>query len=601
MKLARTVLFLLAVAVAPLSVSSTAFAQQQLESKVPIAFDRYYDHEELIALFHALAAAYPEFASMKQVSTSVRGEPIWVMTINNPRTGADTAKPAMWIDGNIHGNEIQAGEVVLYTAWYLLSAYGKVPALTDLLDHASFYLVPSMNPDGRIHWFAEPNTSSSSRGGVKPTDNDRDGLLDEDGPDDINGDGSIGVMWRMDPNGTHRRSELDPNRMEPISAEPLADGTVRRGDWSFAGSEGIDNDGDGQVNEDGIGGYDPNRNWPADWQPNHVQDGAGEIPLSLPESQGVAEFVLAHPNIAAGQSYHNAGGMILRGPGAQDRESAYGARDRATYDAIATAGEEMLPFYRKMVIWSDLYPVRGGFVNWLAESLGIVAFTNELWSDNRILQSGSGPNEEQTRRWRERVLFAQTIAPLKEVDHPTYGRVLVGGGTKYSGRIPPPFMVQEEHHRNFAFTMFHAAQMPRLRFASVATKDVGSGLWQIDVEVANNTLIPTRIERASSNGIGQPDRLTINGVDVVLAGSLENRFDRTINEQRYRPATLENDAGIPGRGSRFFRFIVKGTAGASIDLRYSAAKAATITTSVPLTAPAEEPAAGELAHDRGSR
>jgi len=33
------------------------------------------------------------------------------------------------------------------------------------------------------------------------------------------------------------------------------------------GSEGIDNDGDGRYNEDGVGGYDYNRDWPSYWQP----------------------------------------------------------------------------------------------------------------------------------------------------------------------------------------------------------------------------------------------------------------------------------------------------------------------------------------------
>ena len=68
-----------------------------------------------------------------------------------------------------------------------------------------------------------------------------------------------------------------------------------------------------------------NRNWPTDWQPNYIQFGAGECPLDRPETKAIAEFIMAHPNIAAGQSYHNAGGMILRGPGAAYLEGNYPA------------------------------------------------------------------------------------------------------------------------------------------------------------------------------------------------------------------------------------------------------------------------------------
>ncbi|MBL9118291.1 MAG: peptidase M14 [Phycisphaerae bacterium] len=584
-----------------LAATQGAHAQQQLTSKVDIAFNRYYDYDALVAQCRRLAEAYPDLVRIEELGQSVQGRTLIAIIINNPKTGPDSGKPAMYIDGNIHGNEIQAGEVVLYSAWYLASGYGQVERITKLVDESAFYLIPSINPDGRQFWFDNANTSSSSRGGQKPTDNDRDGAADEDGPEDLDGDGAITTMWRPDPNGSHKRSETDPNRMEPVTPAIMPDGTVRRGEWSFAGSEGIDNDGDGSVNEDGPGGYDPNRNWPADWQPNHVQDGAGDYPLSLPESRCVAAFIMRHPNIAAGQSYHNAGGMILRGPGAQEREGVYGGRDRSTYDAIATSGEQMLPFYRKMVIWSDLYTVHGGFVNWLAESLGVVSFTNEMWSENRIMQNGASPNEEQERLWREHVLFGQTSLPLKEVDHPTLGKVLVGGSSKYSSRIPPPFMAEEEYHRNFAFTMFHAAQMPKIRFASTEVKDLGNGLWQVDVEIANDRLIPTRTERAAARGIGQPDRLRLTGASVVLGGFASNRFAKTVSEQRFRPATLEVEDGIPGRSSRFFRFVVRGNAGDTVGLSYVAEKASPISASVSLAPTANAAATGTPASPPAAR
>jgi hypothetical protein len=562
-------------------------AQQQLDSKVPIAFNRFYDYEEMTDLFRRLAQAYPHLCTLKSLGKSEQGRELWVLTVTNAKTGPELDKPAMYIDANIHGNEVQAGETVLYTAWYLLSGYGQVPAITEALDRSVFHLIPMVNPDGRDGWFADAHTPHSNRTGLKPTDNDRDGELDEDGPEDLDGDGSIGFMWRPDPNGTHRRSELDPNVMEPVPAEPRADGSIRRGDWSMAGSEGIDNDGDGRINEDGPGGYDMNRNFPADWHPPHVEGGAGDWPFAYPETRAIGEFILAQPNLAAGQAYHNTGGMILRGPGAQSREGDYPPRDRATYDAIAKAGEEMLPGYRSMVIWSDLYPVRGGFVNWLAESLGIVSYTNELWTEKRISQNGGSPDGPAMERWKDRVLLDRTSTPLSEVMHPTLGRVLVGGGNKWSSRIPPPFMLEEECHRNFAFTLYHAGQMPLVRFGEVKAEaiEIGPGLFQVDVEVANDRLIPTRTERAASKGIGQPDRLTLTGADVVASGFLRDRFAKSMDEVRFRPATIPVDDGIPGRGSRFFRFLVAGKGGDAVTLNYAAEKATDVSTTVLLPKP----------------
>ncbi|MSR18368.1 MAG: hypothetical protein EXS00_04230 [Phycisphaerales bacterium] len=570
---------------------SPAHAQQQITSRVPIAFNRFYSSEELNDMVRKLATAYPSLLSIEQIGSSVQGRPLLVATLNNSQTGIDTSKPAMWIDGNIHGNEIQASEVVLYSLWYLTSGYDQVPDVKALVDRCAFYFMVSVNPDGRDGWFRGPSSSHSSRTGQAPIDDDRDGVCDEDGPDDLDGDGSVGMMWRRDPNGTHRRKVDDPRIFEYVAREVLPDGTVRHGDWSMAGSEGIDNDADGRSNEDGLGGYDMNRNWPSDWQPEFVQDGAGKWPLCWPETQAIAQFILRHPNIAAVQSYHNAGGMILRGPGHPSREGEYPAADKTTYQTIQTAGVEMLPFYRSMVIHSDLYPVRGGFVNWTAEGLGIISLTNELWTEQRILQSGQAPDEAADMRWTDRMLLGQTFSDWKEVPHPDYGTVLVGGGDKWSSRIPPPFMLEEESHRNFAFTTYHAQCMPLLRMAPAAVKALPDGLWQIDVEVFNDRPISSRTARAAQKRIGQPDRLELlgTGVQVVSAGELDDRTDRTMEAVRYRPARLLLQSGIPGLSSRLFRFIVQGQAGTKATVTYTAEKAVDLTQEVMLAENAAKP------------
>ena len=573
---------ILLTATATSALAAPSFAQQQIDAKVDLAWNRYYPTEEIGAILERLAKAHPDLASVETIGTSVEGRPIWVFTINNPTTGTDTEKPAIYIDGSIHANEIQATETVLYSIWYLLEAYDEVPAIRELVDRTAWYFVPLVNPDGRVSWFEEPHTPHSSRTGVAPIDDDGDGIFDEDGPDDLDGDGFIEQMWRKDPFGTHRRDPRDPRRFERVPTEPKPDGTREYGDWSMAGQEGIDNDGDGRINEDGKGGYDMNRNWPSGWQPDHVQGGAGPFPLCWPETRAVAEFILSKPNIAAGQAYHNTGGMILRGPGAAWREGDYPRQDVAVYDAIARAGAEMLPFYRPMIIHSDLYTVHGGFVNWIAEGLGIVSFTNELWTDKRILQTGENPDADARQRWQDRMLFWQTWSDWKELEHPEYGTVLVGGGTKYSSRIPPPFMLEDECHRNFAFTAFHAGEMPLLRFEKVEATKLGGGLWQLDVAVGNDRLITSRTARAADKAIGVPDRLRVSGVEVVAAGPMRNGLATTFYAVPNRPETLHVEGGIPGHGTRWFRFIVKAPDGATARIAYEAEKAKDLEASVEL-------------------
>ncbi|MCB0053850.1 MAG: hypothetical protein KDE24_30380, partial [Caldilinea sp.] len=44
--------------------------------------------------------------------------------------------------------EICGTSVAVYTAWTLLSEYGRDPLVTRLLDEQVFYIVPRVNPDG---------------------------------------------------------------------------------------------------------------------------------------------------------------------------------------------------------------------------------------------------------------------------------------------------------------------------------------------------------------------------------------------------------------------------------------------------------------------
>ena len=128
--------------------SRAAVAQQQIDAKVPIAFNRFYDYDELAAEMAKLASAHPELCSLHTIGKSEQGREMWLLTINNPETGSDLSKPGMWIDGNVHGNEVQAGETVLYARRGTCSkATTKFPAIRELVDSpTSFYLLPFGQP-----------------------------------------------------------------------------------------------------------------------------------------------------------------------------------------------------------------------------------------------------------------------------------------------------------------------------------------------------------------------------------------------------------------------------------------------------------------------
>lgn len=567
-----------------MSASSVTSAQEPLPRRVELAFDRFYDYDQLVAAMRQIAAAYPDLVTLKSIGKSSEGRDLWLATLNNAATGPDRDKPAMWIDGNVHGNEIQASETCLYTLWYLTKSYGVVDKLTKLVNDRAFYILPSVNPDGRAFWFGSPNTSSSARSGMKPTDEDHDGLFDEDGFDDLDDDGQITMMWKADPNGRYRRNPRDPRIFEPV-------GRDEKGEWTMLGMEGIDNDGDGRINEDDPGGYDMNRNWPSDWQPEHIQYGSGDYPFSCPETAAIGAFLLDHPNVAAVQSYHNAGGMILRGPGMQYREGSFPGEDLAVYDEIGRTGEKMLPFYTYMVIWKDLYEVHGGFVNWTSEGLGVFSFTNELWNGDQYFYGKAADWERRDARMKfgDLLEFEHNFVPYHEFQHPRYGEILIGGWNKYASRVPPTFMLEELCHRNFAFTVYHADQMPRLFFSRVRVRELEGRTWELTVEARNEAAIPTISGVAAQKRIGARDSISVEPasaaagaakVQVLASGAVDDWFTATMAPTKRQPERIWIDQGIPSHGGRLFRWILSGSGTVGMTLR--TAKGGTIKRTVTL-------------------
>jgi hypothetical protein len=556
--------------------------------KVKIDFNRWHDVNELWDDMKRLEKAFPKHLKLASVGKSHNGQEIMYMTINNPDTGPELSKAAMYIDANIHGNEIQGGEVCLYTIWYLMENYGKIDKVTRLVDERVFYIFPSVNPDGRQHFMTADG--GGSRTGHVPVDSDNDGLYEEDGPNDLNGNNVIEQIRKYVPGeGNMRISNRDKRILEPV-------GFGETGDYILLGREGIDDDGDGEINEDGPGSYDPNRNWAVDWQPNYVQRGAMEYPFQLPESNAINNFLKAHPNIAGVQAYHNTGGMILRGPGAASL-GEYPASDVKFYDELGKNGERMLPFYRYIVIWSGLYTVHGGFIDWTSDGLGMISFSNELWNGRQqyytspeLQKQSQDPNSPISRTtgsyfFDDHLEFGDQYSDWKKFDHPDYGEVEIGGSWKKTrGRLPPRFMNEELCHRNMAFTLYQADELPMMKMGKHQVEKIGKDVYKVRVEFSNPKVAPTITEKAAKNNVVRPDLLTLKGdVEIISASWIidpkTNDYLKPVNKEidqhDLKRIMLRN--GQPSKTSRTIQYLVKGKG--NINITYNSVKGGTVSTS----------------------
>ncbi len=528
-------------------------AGSPVNPKLVISWNRYNDYAGIANILQKIVKAYPGLAKLESIGKSYEGRDLWCIAITDYSQGDAAKKPGMYIDGNIHSNEVQGSEFAMYTAWYLTENFNDNNFIKELLADKIFYIVPTINPDARDSFFKKPNNASSPRSGVIPIDNDMDGMVDEDGYDDLDGDGNIVQMRRKNSNGRYKVDPNNPNRM-------IAVGPDETGDYEMLGLEGIDNDGDGVVNEDGAAfEYDPNRDWGWNWQPNNIQNGAYKYPFSLPENRAAMEFVMKHPNIAAGQSYHNAGGMILRGPGAAEDVNTYNAADIQVYDVIGKKGEEIIPGYKYLVVYKDLYSVFGGELDWFYGGRGIYTFTNELWTPYQLFNSDATrqQNDESTFKFDRYLLFKDAFIEWHSYEHPQYGKIEIGGFKKNFTRMHPGFLLESDAHRNMAFTIYHAYHTPKLQIDTIMEKSLGDGLIEVTTVVSNKRLMPTHSSQDLKYKIERPDLITLTGAKVIAGLTVDNRNPTSAIEQKNDPQTIEVD-NVPGLAEITVRWIIQG-------------------------------------------
>jgi hypothetical protein len=562
---------------------------------VPLRFDYYYSYNMVVDALKKLHKAYPQLTQLDLVGKSEEGREIYCLTVNNPKTGKQISKPGVYVDGNIHGNEIQAGEVALYLLDYLLANYGSNEEITKLVDTKCFYVVPVVNVDGRHHFF----TDTLSRGGNRslriPHDDDNDGLLDEDFPDDLDGDGNICRMRKKDPNGQWKEDPQDPRIM--VRVKP-----GEKGIWAMLGSEGIDNDGDGRVNEDSEGYVDGNRNWGYDWMPDYVQGGAGDYPFSGVGLKALSKFIKNRPNIIMSWAFHNTGGMFLRGPSTK-AQGEYHPKDVEVYDYLGEQAERTTPGYRYMVGWKDLYETYGDFLEWMVMNQGSYGFVGELYmrsqetfqtlKEKKELEKKSEPDDEdesmfrqdptlkrQRMKFNDHVTQGELFKDWKAFKHPTYGNIEIGGWVKFSSRISHPFMLIDLVHRNVSAILFSAKQTPEVSMKVFSKKKVGQDLYRIRVRLNNPKAMPSMSYHAQNSKLYPKDILKVTGqnINVKAGGKLTDMYRNTVLYKEFRPEI--QFLAVPGFGKVEYQFLISGKG--KVTLRYLSRKARNKTKTITL-------------------
>ena len=367
-----------------------------------------------------------------------------------------------------------------------------------------------------------------------------------------------------------------------------------KGEWTMLGQEGIDNDGDGRVNEDSEGYVDPNRNWGFNWAPDYVQRGAGDYPLSGVGLKGIADFIMQKPNIIIGYAFHNSGGMFLRGPGTKSL-GKFHPKDIEVMDWLGKNNEKIVPGYRYLVSWKDLYSTYGDFGDFLDNVVGAYTYIGELFmsssetyrdpeqkveEDDDSFRGSSNERNREKLKYNDHVAMGELYKEWKEYDHPVYGKIEIGGWVKMSSRLSHPFMLQDLVHRNASAVIFSAEQTPEVEMEVFEKKKIDKNLTRVRIRLANDKAMPSMSYHSAQKKTYPKDILKLSGegIKVVSGGQLTDSYRDKVSYKEYKPEV--QFCQVPGFGKVEYQFLVSGKG--NLVIEYESRKAGKIKKQVKL-------------------
>lgn len=253
------------------------FSAMPLFAQSVISFDKYHTAGEVQQILKKLQQANAEKTQIHTIATSPGGTPVTVLEIGKNLENV----PAIFVGANFEGNIPISTEGALALAEMLLDS-------VQYTENVKWYIMPLPNPDAAKGYFDEIKYNRSVNN--FEINDDTDEAVNEDGCDDLNGDGLITQMRVKDLQGTHIVSKNDARVMVRADAKKS-----ERGEYKIY-EEGTDNDGDGKYNEDGEGGINVGISFPHLFP--YEKKEAGQWPGQTPEVYGIMRFIFDRPDIA---------------------------------------------------------------------------------------------------------------------------------------------------------------------------------------------------------------------------------------------------------------------------------------------------------------
>lgn len=525
-----------------------------------VALDMPRDLNAVAAGVERLISERTPFARRLDLGTLPGGRRVPAMLFGAEGPLPLEERPVVLMLGSLDGESPAGGLAVLHVAGELL----REPA--GLSNGVAFAAVPWASPEAQE--LSLQGRSADGRN-LLPVDEDRDRRVDEDGPDDLDGDGMIVQMLVEDPEGLWVRA---PGQRLLSRAKA---GDAPR--YSLC-LEGKDDDGDGRFNEDGPGGVVLDLNFPVGREGPWKDNLAGLSPLSDPLARNYADFALVR-HAAVVILFQGSHGRLAI-PGGSKATAAAGwmpEADRGVYEKLLTSFQTATG--RRTGALSTLYESRGrerrgAALDWFYSVAGALAVEVAPWGPALDAPAESAPENarfDSTRgdekkkplegvaaedqawiRWLDDTSGGIGFIDWHPVDVGLGRQVLVGGWEPGARSAPPPQHVARALQGLAEFTRRVSASLPRLEVRLSEVSRDGE-VCKIRARVANVGQLPTglSVSDARVDSVGAWLMLELPTGAKLIAGSERCRLSRL--------------AG--GGSSRECEWIVVAPAGSSFALR----------------------------------
>ena len=527
-----------------------------LSMSLPFAHSaEYYNNKSLGRRLASLAEENPGLVRVESIAQSMGKRRVRLVELGKGTKQDRQTRPAMLVVAGIDGNDLIGCTVAVTWVEHLVEQYENDAEIAKLLQTTTIYIVPRLNPDAAAHFFADLKLETSTND--KPVDDDHDGLLDEDGPEDLNDDGLITWMRIEDPEGEYI---LDPNDDRLLMKADHLKSEV--GTWRYL-REGIDNDHDERWNEDSAGGVNFNRNFPYNYK--FFAEDAGVHQVSETETRALADFVIEHPNIGIVVTYASADNLLKTPEGAEPagrREpmTKIHQEDVGYYWVLGELYREVFGLEKEL----EGASVSGGFSDWMYFHRGRLSLAVKPWSpavavelskaaekedkepeekveeqdqqdsesepekDDRGSKKDAKKDEDKRNQQERKELkwfdehSPQAFLEWQPIDHPDFPgkRTEVGGYRPFALTNPPVEMVDEITARHSDFLTKAVQRLPRIGLRKIECRHLGRLVYEIEIQVENTGFLPTVLEHGQTTREVHPTRLLMELEDEsFLSGS----------------------------------------------------------------------------------